>query len=101
MRTDPFAHCQLSLTRRHRLILSSQVTKNQHKNSLCSKKIASKKGKKDSKFGRWMIHTDGGILHRNQTSATAVHNMMRCMNNDQGSDNNNKVQKNSMQQKRQ
>ena len=101
MRTDPFAHCQLSLTRRHRLILSTQVTKNQHKNSLCSKEIASKKGEKDSKFGGWIIRTDGGILHRNQTSTTADQNMMRRMNNDQGSDNNNKVQKSSMQQKRQ
>ena len=49
-----------------------------------------------------MIHADGGILHRKQTSATAVHNRIRRMNNDRGgSDNNNQIQKSSMQQKRQ
>jgi hypothetical protein len=34
------------------------------------------KAERDSKFGGWMIHADGGILHRKQTSATAVHNMI-------------------------
>jgi hypothetical protein len=57
---------------------------------------------RDCKFGGWMIHADGGILHRKQTFATAVHNTIRRMNNDRGgSDNNNKVENNSMQQKRQ
>ena len=57
---------------------------------------------RDCKLGRWMIHADGGILHRKQTSATAVHNTIRRMDNDRGgSDNNNKIQKNLMQQKRQ
>ena len=48
-----------------------------------------------------MIHADVGILHTSQTSATVVHNTIRRMNNDRGSDNNNTVQKNSMQEKRQ
>ena len=57
---------------------------------------------RDCKPGGWMIHADGGIPHRKQPFATAVHNTIRRMNNDRGgSDNDNKIQKNSMQKKSQ
>ena len=55
----------------------------------------------DSKFDGWMIHAGGGILLNKQTCATVVHNTIRRMNNDRGGSDNNKVQKNLMQQKRQ